>query len=99
MPFGSWPLLVRPVLVPFLVYIHREFWRNIAPLAALEGGDTLAHVWPPTAPLHLEAWSIDEPQAQITLLIASTQAKARCAECDAPARHVHSRDTRTLADL
>ena len=54
---------------------------------------------PPTAPLHLEAWSIDEAQARITLLISSTQAKARCAGCDVPARHVHSRYTRILADL
>jgi transposase len=54
---------------------------------------------PTTAPLQLEAWSIDEPQAQITLLISSTQAKARCPGCDVPARLVHSHDTRTLADL
>jgi hypothetical protein len=37
MPFGSGPVLVRPVLVPFLVDIHREFWRKIGPFAALEG--------------------------------------------------------------
>jgi transposase len=54
---------------------------------------------PTTAPLQLDAWRIDEPQAQITLLISSTQAKARCAGCDVPAQHVHSRYTRTLADL
>ena len=54
---------------------------------------------PKAIPLHLEAWSIDEPQAHITLLISSTHAKARCPECDVPARHIHSHDTRTLADL
>ncbi len=59
----------------------------------------LAHVLPKTTPLHLEAWSSDEPQARITLLISSTQAAPRCPGCDAPARHVHSRYTRTLADL
>jgi transposase len=54
---------------------------------------------PKTVPLHLEAWSIDEPQAQIVLLISSLQANARCPGCGAPARHVHSHYTRTLADL
>jgi transposase len=54
---------------------------------------------PKTIPLQLEAWSIDEPQAQIILLISSTQAKARCPACDVPARHIHSHYTRTLADL
>jgi transposase len=54
---------------------------------------------PKTIPLHLEAWSIDEPQAQVILLISSTQANTRCPGCDVPARHIHSRYTRTLADL
>ena len=42
---------------------------------------------------------MDEPPAQITLLISSTQVKARCPGCDVPARHIHSHYTRTLADL
>jgi transposase len=54
---------------------------------------------PKTLPLHLEAWRIDEPQAQIILLISSTQANARCPGCDVPSRHIHSRYTRMLADL
>jgi transposase len=54
---------------------------------------------PKTTPLQLDAWSVDEPHAQITLLVSSTQAKARCAACATPARHVHSRYGRTLADL
>lgn len=54
---------------------------------------------PNTISLQLDAWSVDEPQAHITLLVSSTQAKARCPGCNAPAQHVHSRYTRTLADL
>jgi transposase len=54
---------------------------------------------PNTTPLQLTAWYIDEAHAQITLLISSTQADPRCPGCDTPARHVHSRYTRTLADL
>jgi transposase len=38
-------------------------------------------------------------EPQITLLISSTQAAARCPGCHAPARHVHRHDTRTRADL
>jgi transposase len=56
-------------------------------------------VLPKTTPLQPDAWSIDEPQAQITLLISSAQAAARCPACDVPARHIHSRYTRTLTDL
>lgn len=54
---------------------------------------------PKTTPLQLDAWSVDESQAQITLLISSTQAAPRCPGCDIPARYVHSHYTRTLADL
>jgi transposase len=65
----------------------------------MEGQDTFAHVLPNTTSLQLDAWHIDEGHAQITLLISSTQAAPRCPGCDVPARHVHSRYTRTLADL
>jgi transposase len=54
---------------------------------------------PKTTPLQLDTWEIDEAHAQITLLISSTHAEARCPGCNAPARHVHSHYTRTLADL
>jgi transposase len=50
-------------------------------------------------PLRLDTWEIDEAHAQITLLISSAQAAARCPGCNIPARYVHSRYTRTLADL
>jgi transposase len=56
-------------------------------------------VLPKTTPLQLDTWSIEEPQAQITLLVSSTQAAARCPVCETPARHVHSRYTRILANL
>jgi transposase len=36
---------------------------------------------------------------QITLLVSSRQAAPRCPGCGVPARHIHSRYTRTLADL
>lgn len=54
---------------------------------------------PKTTPRQLDAWTVEEAQAQITLLISSTQAAPRCPGCDIPARYVHSPYTRTLADL
>jgi transposase len=65
----------------------------------MEGRETLARLLPKTIALHLDACHLDEAQAQITLLISSTQAEVRCPACDVPARHIHSHYTRTLADL
>ena len=71
---------------------------NINSLGSREVQDTFTHVLPNTTPLQLDGWHLDDAHAQITLLISSTQAEARCPGCS-PARHVHSRYTRTLADL
>jgi transposase len=65
----------------------------------MEVRDTFAHALPDTTSLHLDAWYFDDAHAQITLLISSTQAEPRCPGCHVPARYVHSRYTRTLADL
>jgi hypothetical protein len=59
----------------------------------------MPQIWPKTTPLQWDRWHIDEAHAQITLLISSTQAAPRCPVCDVSAWHVHSRDTRMLADL
>ena len=65
----------------------------------MEVRETLAYLLPKTIPLRLDTWHINDAHAQITLLIASTQAAPRCSGCDVPARRVHSHYTRTLADL
>jgi transposase len=65
----------------------------------MEVRDTFPHALPKTTPLQLDTWHLDDAQAQITRLVASTQAKARCPAYETPARHIHSRDGRTLADL
>jgi transposase len=54
---------------------------------------------PKTVALQLDACRLDEAHTHITLFVSSTQAEARCPACNVPARHVHSRYTRTLADL
>jgi transposase len=65
----------------------------------MEVRNTFAHALPDTTSLQLNTWYIDDARAQITLLISSTQVAPRCPGCDAPARSVHSRYIRTLADL
>src|SRR5918992_2606038 len=65
----------------------------------MEVQDTFAHVLPNTTSLHLDAWHLDDACARITLLISSIQAAPRCPACETPARSVHRRYGRTLADL
>ena len=65
----------------------------------MEVRDTFAHALPDTTSLQLNTWYIDDAHAQITLLISSAQVAPHCPGCDAPARSVHSRYIRTLADL
>jgi transposase len=82
-------------------YCTGRFWYQgqEGPFGAWEVHDTFAQVFPKSAPLHLDAWHLDDARAQITRLIASTQTAPRCPGCAVPARRVHSRYSRTLADL
>ncbi|HEY5868166.1 MAG TPA: ISL3 family transposase, partial [Candidatus Tectomicrobia bacterium] len=54
---------------------------------------------PETTTLRLTACHIDHTAAQITLLVCATQTSVSCPLCALPARRIHSRYTRTLADL
>jgi transposase len=49
--------------------------------------------------LSLEAWHVDEATAALTLHVTSTQACVPCPLCHVQTSRVHSRYTRTLADL
>src|SRR5262245_7764914 len=49
--------------------------------------------------LSLDAWTVDTAAAQITLRVRSTQTRLHCPLCATSARRIHSRYTRTLADL
>ena len=61
--------------------------------------DVLACLLPDATTLRLAACHVDTTAAQITLLVHSTQPHVPCPLCALPARRVHSRYTRTLADL
>ena len=54
---------------------------------------------PDATTLHLDACHVDTTAAQITLRVRSTSARVPCPLCDTPARRIHSRYDRTLADL
>ena len=53
----------------------------------------------PDTTLSLEAWHVDDAAAQITLSVTSTPACVPCPLCHVQTPRVHSRYTRTLADL
>jgi len=59
----------------------------------------LARLLPDATTLRLDACHVDTTAAQIILRVRSTQASVSCPLCDTPARRIHSRYTRTLADL
>jgi transposase len=54
---------------------------------------------PDATTLRLEACHVDDTAGQITLLVISTQTLVPCPRCAMPARRIHSRYERTLADL
>ena len=61
--------------------------------------DVLACLLPDATTLALATCHVDTTAAQITLLVRSTQTRVPCPLCAIPARRIHSRYTRTLADL
>ena len=61
--------------------------------------DVLACLLPDATTLRLVACHVDITAAQITLGVRSAQTRVPCPLCATPARRIHSRYTRTLADL
>jgi transposase len=61
--------------------------------------DVLPCLLPDATLLRLAACPMDTATAQITLAVCSTHTSVPCPLCDTPARRLHSRYARTLADL
>jgi len=59
----------------------------------------LARFLPDKTTLALEAWHVDDAAAEITLDVTSTQACVPCPLCHVQTTRVHSRYTRTVADV
>src|SRR6266446_5524538 len=83
---------------PVVPQRQRRFEEEHA-FVATQTSDVLACLLPETTALCLAACHVDHTAAQITLLVRSTQTSVPCPLCATPARRIHSRYTRTLADL
>ena len=59
----------------------------------------LARFLPDKTTLALEAWHVDEAAAELTLDVTSTQAWVPCPLCHVLTPRVHSRYSRSLADV
>jgi transposase len=59
----------------------------------------LSRLLPVPIGVRLEAWNVDRARAEIALTLTSQRGASRCPLCAVPARRVHSRYRRTLADL
>ena len=67
--------------------------------SCLEATAVFSPFLPDTTSLHLDSWQLDAPVSLLTVHVTSTQTVARCPVCTVPAKRLHSRYTRTLADL
>lgn len=54
---------------------------------------------PDTTSLRLDSWRLDPTASLMTVSVTSTQTSVPCPLCAVPATRIHSRYTRTLADL
>jgi transposase len=59
----------------------------------------LSHLLPTATGFRLDSCHLDEAQGEITLTLTSRQTAPHCPLCHLPARRLHSRYRRTLADL
>jgi transposase len=81
--------------VAYRLCLHEEELAFVStPIRAL-----LARFFPERTPLALEAWHVDEAAAQITLEVTVTSTRVPCPLCHVQTPRVHSRYTRTMADL
>src|SRR5256886_2960638 len=108
---GSCPLLVmclsgiyRNASLLYLIHPHtfphrhRRLQEEPA-FVATQTPDVLACLLPDATTLRLAACHVDTAAAQITLSVRSAQTNVPCPLCTTPARRIHSRYERTLADL
>ena len=65
----------------------------------MEGTAFFSLLLPETTSLRLDAWCLDTAASLLTVSVTSTQTMVPCPVCAVPAARIHSRYTRTLADL
>ena len=74
-------------------------WKEEPAFVSTPATTVLARLLPDATTLRLEACTVDDTTAQITLRVRSRQTSVPCPLCTTPARHIHSHYERTLADL
>jgi transposase len=65
----------------------------------MEGTAFFSFLLPDATSLRLDAWHLDTAVSLLTVSVTSTQTSVPCPVCALPATRIHSRYTRTLADL
>jgi len=65
----------------------------------MEATTVFSRFLPETTSLQLDSWPLDDAATRMTLYVTSTQQGVACPGCAVFTNRVHSRDTRTLADL
>src|SRR5512145_152141 len=65
----------------------------------MEGTAFFSFFLPDATSLRLDAWHLDTAVSLLTVSVTSTQTSVPCPVCALPATRIHSRYTRTLADL
>ena len=65
----------------------------------MEGTAFFSLLLPDTTSLRLDAWRLDTAASLLTVSVTSTQTIVPCPVCAVPAARIHSRYSRTLADL
>ena len=96
---GSWPLLVMWFGGAIQVYINVHVSRSFDSFSCREATTVFPRFLPETASLQLDSWDLDDGATLIILRVTSTQQIVPCPVCAVCTRRVHSRYTRTLADL
>src|SRR5881296_1389126 len=82
------------------VYLSRwSIWWFEARHLIFDLMEPLSHFLPAATVLRLDSLDFYQAQAEITLTLTSWQTATHCPLCRLPARRVHSRYRRTLADL
>jgi transposase len=81
------------------VYIDRYMSTTFDSFACWEATTVFPRFLPETTALQLDSWHLDDAAARLILHVTSTQQVVPCPVCAVCTARVHSRYTRTLADL
>jgi Transposase len=96
---GSWPLLVMWFGGAHRVYIDVDVETPFDSFSCMEATTVCPRFFPETPALQLDSWPRDDVATRLILRVTSTQQVVPCPVCAVCTRRVHSRSTRTLADL